>query len=303
MWSGDGNGNGNAYSMSRILLVIPARLGSRRFPGKMLAKLSGKELVLWSHSSALLQARELSFRTGDVVDVVVACDDGSIAGCVERAGGRALMTASELASGTDRVCAALRLMATDISYDIVVNYQGDLPRCPTGLLCAGVAALRDSGFDISTSVVVIDEEKARREDVVKTSVEGFTRDSGAEVATGVARDAYAGVVWGKAFAFTRTCEPLLALASETLASGMGEGLRYLQHIGVYIYRRSALERFVDFAPTRSEECYGLEQLRALENGMTIAAFLCSSAPIEINLASDVAAFEERLELDGGIGEL
>ena len=285
--------------MLRVLIVVPARRYSLRLSDKMLRRLGGKELVLWSYESALSCARAIdtglegypSLEGYSSVEVIVACDDESILRCVEGAGGRAIMTSSDLASGSDRVWSALRALEEgsrdDFRYDIVINYQGDLPRCPPNILRDGLAALRASGADIATPIVSISESVAKRASVVKAIFASPSHDH-------PAREHEDGVVWHRAMLFTRAFAPFSADGD----NGDKAPNEYHQHIGIYIYQREALERFIRFPPSRLEQREQLEQLRALENGLTIAVFPIASAPIEINLGSDLASFEQELSLRG-----
>ncbi len=288
---------------ARILVVVPARLGSRRLKNKMLRKLCDKELILWSYESAVSCARQIGFMEDDffggappnlplepedsLVDVVVACDHEKIKSCVERAGGRAIITNSGLASGSDRVWAALLDLESGLDntrYDIVINYQGDLPRCESSVFGAGLAALRESGADIATPIVAIDEQTARREEVVKAIFANPDPPPPPAIAA-----------WHMAKDFTRYFD-------NCSGDGDDSGLReYHQHIGIYIYRRAALERFVSLPPSRLEQRERLEQLRAVDDKeLTIAVFPIADAPIEINLATDIALFEQTLGLSSGI---
>lgn len=283
--------------MVRSLIVVPARRRSMRLSDKMLRKLGGKELILWSYESALSCARSIDSE----VDVVVACDDLAIARCVEGAGGRAIMTSSELSSGSDRVWSALRELegeGEDGFYDIVINYQGDLPRCEPSILRDGLAVLRASGADISTPIVSVGESVARRATIVKTIFARPSQTTQPPCASPSQPSSQpsneTGVIWHRAMFFTRAFAP---------CSVYGSGVdlnEYHQHIGIYIYRRAALERFVSLPPSYLEQRERLEQLRALENGLTIAVFPIASAPVDINLEADLASFEQQLFLSGEI---
>jgi len=214
------------------IVVIPARMASTRLPGKPLADIHGKPMIV----HVLDRARE-----ADIGPVAVACAEVEIADAVRAAGGRAVMTDPALPSGTDRVHAALGELDPDGRHDIVVNLQGDVPTLDPAQLRLVVLPLGDPSIDIGTLVVpILSEEEATTASFVK-AVCAFFGDN--PVAT--------------ALYFSRAPIP------------RGEGPRW-HHIGIYAYRRPALDRFVSLPPSMLEQREALEQLRALEAGMRIA---------------------------------
>lgn len=214
------------------VVVIPARMAASRLPGKPLADIHGKPMIV----HVLDRARE-----ADLGPVLVACGDAEIAEAVQAAGGRAVLTDPALPSGTDRVHAALVSADPDRRYDVVINLQGDVPTLDPRQLRSIVTPLDDGAYDIGTMVVpILSDEEAATESFVK-AVCAFAEGSD------IARALY----------FTRTPAP------------WGPGPRW-HHIGLYAFRRLALDRFVSLPPSLLEMREKLEQLRAMEAGMTIA---------------------------------
>jgi 3-deoxy-manno-octulosonate cytidylyltransferase (CMP-KDO synthetase) len=235
-------------NVRRAVAIVPARYASERFPGKPLAPIAGVPMVVRVLQN-IQQARSLD-------DVFVATDDERIAAAVGDAGGRVVMTAPELPSGSDRVWAAL----ADIEADVVVNVQGDEPLLPATVVDALVEALADEAFDIATPVVAVPRLTAASPDVVT-----------------VARDEH-----GAAHYFSRA----------TIPHGADPVWR---HVGVYAYRRAALERFVTAPPSRLEQVEKLEQLRALALGLRIAAVEVDVVLHAVDRPADVAVVERTLE--------
>ncbi len=231
------------------LLIIPARMASTRLPGKPLADLHGTPMIVhvWRRAVA-----------AGIGPVVVACADAAIADVVRRAGGRAVLTPPELPSGSDRIFHALGEIDPEGAHDLVVNVQGDLPTLEPELPRAALAALTASGADIATLVAPIARpEEADAENVVKAVV-AWPSSGGP----------------GRALWFTRARAP------------WGEG-EVLHHIGLYAYRRAALARFVALPPSPLERRERLEQLRALEAGMTIAVARVDTEMFDVNTPADL----------------
>jgi 3-deoxy-manno-octulosonate cytidylyltransferase (CMP-KDO synthetase) len=238
-----------------VLILIPARMASTRLPGKPLADIAGKPMIV--HVLRRAQAAKIG-------PVVVATDDETIATAVEKAGGRAIMTRSDHPSGTDRIFEALGVADPDGRARIVVNVQGDLPTLEAGAVKAALGPLADPAVDIGTiaAEITADEERTNP-NVVKVV--------GSPVAPFRLRALY----------FTRATAPY------------GEGPLY-HHIGVYAYRRPALERFVKLAPSPLEQRERLEQLRALEAGMRIDVAIVESVPLSVDAPEDLEAARRAL---------
>lgn len=231
------------------IIMIPARMGSQRLPGKALADIAGVPMIVQVWRRAMESA---------VGPVVVAAGEPEIAAAVTAAGGRALLTNPDLPSGSDRILAALDQIDAAGDYDIVVNLQGDLPTLEPALIGTAIEALTDSGADISTLACRTDSERERASSSVTKAV--VTWDGGGDR--------------GRALYFTRAPAP------------WGEGPVF-HHIGLYVYRRAALVRFVGLPPSPLEKREKLEQLRALEAGMTIAVARVDTIPLGVDTADDL----------------
>ena len=231
------------------LLLIPARMASTRLPGKPLAAIAGKPMIL----HVLDRARE-----ADIGPVAVAACDPEVGDVVRAAGGRVVMTEPDLPSGSDRVHAAACLLDPDGKHDVIVNLQGDLPGLPAADLRRVLAPLEDAAFDIATLVSPITSaEEAAAASVVKAAC-AFAPGSQTARALYFSRTA---IPWG--------CGPLW------------------HHVGVYAYRRTALRRFVALPEGALERREKLEQLRALEAGMTIGCAAIAEAPFGVDTPADL----------------
>lgn len=231
-----------------VLILIPARMAATRLPGKPLADIAGKPMI--EHVVRRAEAAGLG-------EVIVATDSEPILAAVEKAGARALMTRTDHASGSDRIFEALQLADPDGAVRVVVNVQGDLPTLAAADLRAAVGLLSDPAVDIATlAAEIVKDDERTNPNVVKLV--------GTEVAPKRLRALY----------FTRAPAPF------------GEGPLY-HHIGLYAYRRAALERFVALPPSPLEKREKLEQLRALEAGMRIDAAIVSSVPLGVDTPEDL----------------
>ncbi len=241
------------------VVVIPARLGSTRLPGKPLVDIGGEPMIVrvWRRA-----------RDSGLGPVYVACADAEIAEAVTAAGGDAVMTRPDHPSGSDRVFEAVQRIDPSAAFDAVVNIQGDLPTLDPGLPGKALAALAAPDVDIATLACPIADD-AERDDpnVVKAVVSAEPGSSG-----------------GRALYFTRTRAP------------SGDGPLY-HHIGLYAYRRPALERFAALPPGPLETREGLEQLRALEAGMRIEVAFVDTVPLGVDTPADLA--RARAALAGG----
>lgn len=233
---------------SRALIVIPARMQATRLPGKPLADIHGEPMIVhvWRRAMASEAGR-----------VVVASDSEEILSAVRRAGGEAVLTRADHASGSDRVFEAVSRVDPDVDFEFVVNLQGDLPTLAPNLVGACLGALAEKGPDIATLAAEIDEPDERTNpNVVKV------------VGTPVAADRL------RALYFTRATAP------------HGDGPLY-HHIGIYAYRRFALERFISLPPSVLEAREKLEQLRALEGGMRIDVAIVDTVPLGVDTPADL----------------
>lgn len=234
--------------MNSALVIIPARLGATRLPRKPLADICGKPMIV----RVLEQAQNAA-----IGPVVVACDDPDIAAAVKAHGGEAVMTRADHESGSDRIHEAANLVDPTSEHDVILNLQGDVPLIEPAALRAAFSPLADEAVDIGTIMTEIRDERFRDDPSFVKAVTTLTH-------TGANRALY----------FTRATAP------------SGPGPVY-QHIGVYAYRRAALERFVSLPPSPLELREKLEQLRALEAGMRIDVSIIDSAPMDVNTPEDL----------------
>jgi len=230
------------------MILIPARLAATRLPGKPLADIGGKPMI--AHVLARAQAAGIG-------EVVVASDSEAVCVAAEKAGGRAVMTSVDHPSGSDRIFEALVGLDPERRIRTVVNVQGDLPTLDPADLRAAVALLDDPAVDIATLAAEIRDPAERINPHIVKVV-------GSPLGTRRLRALY----------FTRATAPY------------GDGPLY-HHIGLYAYRRDALERFVKLAPSTLEKRERLEQLRALEAGMRIDVALVDSVPLGIDTSEEL----------------
>jgi 3-deoxy-manno-octulosonate cytidylyltransferase (CMP-KDO synthetase) len=241
--------------LDSALVVIPARMASTRLPGKPLADICGLPMII----QVMHRAQEAA-----IGPVLIACCEQAVADAVTAAGGHAMMTDVDLPSGSDRVWQAVSRFDPEGTYQIIVNVQGDLPTLEPRLITASLAPLVDPAVDIATLVAEItDPEERTNPNVVKavTGLVSATIDAGS---ASVARALY----------FTRATAPT------------GDGPLW-HHIGLYAYRRAALQRFVGLAPSPLECREKLEQLRALENGMRIDCTRVDTVPLGVDTPADL----------------
>ena len=231
-----------------VLILIPARMAATRLPGKPLLDIAGLPMIV--HVMRRAQAAGLG-------PVVIATDAEAVAACVEKAGGRAIMTRMDHASGSDRIFEALNIVDPNAQAKIVINMQGDLPTLPPADLKAALGPLSDPAVDIATLAAEIKKPEERTNpNVVKVI--------GTPVLPGRLRALY----------FTRATAP------------SGDGPLY-HHVGLYAYRRAALAKFVALPPSPLEKREKLEQLRALEAGMRIDVAIVDSVPLGVDTPEEL----------------
>lgn len=240
----------------QALVAIPSRLASTRLPNKPLADIGGEPMIVHVWRRAM---------EADVGPVLVACAEEEIAAAVRAAGGEAVLTDPEHPSGSDRINEAVGRFDPDRRYDAVINLQGDLPTMAPDDIRLTLDLLQDSQVDISTLASEIVEDYERREPSVVKAVIALAP----------------GRRHGRGLYFTRTTAPY------------GEGPLY-HHIGIYGYRRAALERFVSLPPGQLEQREKLEQLRALEDGMRIEVGLVDTVPFGVDTPADLERARRRL---------
>jgi len=237
--------------LSNPVTVIPARLAATRFPDKPLANIDGEPMIVHVWRRAV---------EAGIGPVVVAAGDTAIADAVAAAGGDAVMTDADLPSGSDRVHQALEKFDPDRRHDAVINVQGDLPTIDPGVIAAVLDPFETPEVDITTLAVEITEDRERTDPNVVKAVIALDNDA-ARI--------------GRALYFSRATVP-----------SAPDGPHY-HHIGLYGFRREALDRFVALPPGRLEVLERLEQLRALEAGMRIDAALVDTVPLGVDTPADL----------------
>jgi 3-deoxy-manno-octulosonate cytidylyltransferase (CMP-KDO synthetase) len=243
-------------SETRILVLIPARMAATRLPGKPLLDIAGLPMIVH-----VLRRAEAA----GIGRVAVATDTPDVAAAVIAHGGEAVMTRPEHPSGSDRIHEALGQLDPDRRAEIVVNLQGDFPTIAPDNIRDVLAPLDDPAVDIATLAAEIHtEEESANPNVVKAV--------GSPIGAKRLRALY----------FTRATAP------------WGDGPRY-HHIGLYAYRRAALERFVMLPPSALERQEKLEQLRALEAGMRIDIGIVDAVPRGVDTPADLETARQILK--------
>jgi 3-deoxy-manno-octulosonate cytidylyltransferase (CMP-KDO synthetase) len=229
------------------ILLIPARLAATRLPNKPMLPIAGAPMIVHVWRRAM---------EADIGPVVVATCDAAIADAIMAVGGRAQMTGMGHESGSDRIFEALTLIDPDRRHDAVVNVQGDLPVLTPETIRAPLRLLADPAVDLATPVALAAAHEYDDPNVVKAVFEP----------SGDGR--------GRALYFTRATAP------------SGAGPLY-HHIGLYAWRRAALEAFVAAPPSALERRERLEQLRALAIGLAIAVAIVDAVPLGVDTAADL----------------
>ena len=235
--------------LPNTLILIPARLQATRLPGKPMVDIAGAPMIVqvWRRAVA-----------ADAGRVVVATDAAEVLGAVQAAGGEAVMTRADHASGSDRIFEAIERIDPEGRIDTIVNLQGDLPTLEPHLVAACLAPLEEPAVDIATlAAEIVEAEERTNPNVVKVV--------GSPLATPQRL---------RALYFTRATAPY------------GGGPLY-HHIGIYAYRRAALARFVSLQPSPLETREKLEQLRALEAGMRIDVSVVDTVPLGVDTPADL----------------
>lgn len=235
-------------AFDRTLVLIPARMASTRLPGKPLADIAGLPMIV----QVAKRAQE-----AEAGRIIVAVDHQDVYDAVAAAGFDVVMTRQDHQSGSDRIFEAVQKADPDARMDFVINVQGDLPTIEPEAVRASLRPLENPATDIATlTVEITDEHEKTNPNVVKIVGSPLS-------ATRL-----------KALYFTRATAPY------------GDGPLY-HHIGLYAYRRAALEKFVSLGPSVLEKRESLEQLRALEAGMRIDAEIVDSVPLGVDTPADL----------------
>ena len=240
----------------KVIVVIPARYGSSRFAGKVVADQTGKFLVQHTYERALCA------KTVD--EVLIATDSDKVLDACKSFGCKCVMTSAEHVSGTDRIAEA----AGDIEADIVINLQDDEPEIAPECIDQLAGLLKqDPSADMATLAAPFDSvEEIADPNIVKVVVDGN----------------------GRALYFSRSIIPY-----DRAAGGAGRASDYLRHLGIYAYRKDFLLKYAAMPQTALEKCEKLEQLRAIENGFTIITGIVEHGWPGIDTAEQYAAFVQR----------
>ncbi len=243
--------------MAKSIIVIPARRAATRLPDKPLARIAGEPMIVHVWRRAM---------EAECGPVLVATDSQTVQDAIAKAGGVAVLTRADHASGSDRIHEAIGHADPDRHHEIVINLQGDLPTLDPLLVRRCVEALEAGQADIGTlAAEIVREDERTNPNVVKVIGSPLPRG-------GILNALY----------FTRATAPY------------GDGPLY-HHIGLYAYRRPALERFVGLPPSPLETREKLEQLRALEAGLRIHVGLVDTVPLGVDTPADLARAREVLE--------
>ena len=236
----------------RTAVVIPARYGSSRFPGKVLAQLAGKPMIQHVFERASASKADIC---------LIAADDQRVIDACASFGATAIMTDPELPSGSDRIAAALK----GIDADIVINVQGDEPLLPTEAIDALIDRMKQSD----------------RPDMATVGVEGSREELDNPNKVKLVKSNS-----GRALYFSRSMIPFLR-------SG-GEDMSVYLHWGIYAYKREVLEKFVSLPAGKLENCEKLEQLRALENDISIQVLITDLESVGVDTPEDLVRAEAKL---------
>ncbi|MHA1190496.1 MAG: 3-deoxy-manno-octulosonate cytidylyltransferase [Alphaproteobacteria bacterium] len=234
-------------------------MGATRLPDKPLADINGRPMIAHVVDRAI---------EADLGPVCVATDDKTIAQAAQEAGAVAVLTRRDHVSGSDRIFEALNLVDPDGAHDIVVNLQGDLPTLEKKSLQSALEPLADKSVDIATLAAEITDPAEKTDpSIVKIAAVPVSGNATAAPLDRIGRRF-------RALYFSRATIPA------------NEGPLY-HHIGIYVYRRAALARFVDLPPGHLEQRERLEQLRAIEAGMRIDGMLVDTVPLGVDTPADL----------------
>ena len=238
------------------IIIIPARMASTRLPGKPLIDICGEPMII----RVLRQAER-----ADIGPVYVAAGDQQIVEVVVQAGGKALMTDPDLPSGSDRIFQALSVIDKANYHDVIVNVQGDLPTIAPDIIRSVLKPLANKDVDIATLVAEIVDVRERNDPNAVKAVAAIPTDEKI----------------GRELLFSRAAVPW----------GQGD---FYHHIGLYAFRRAALENFVSLPQGILEKRENLEQLRALEAGMRIDVALVDTIPDGVDTPADLERARDRI---------
>lgn len=251
----------------KFLTIIPVRLASTRLPNKPLANILGKTMIQRVYEQAL---------KADLGKVIIACDGEEIAAEVKKFGGEFVITDPNLLSGTDRIYAAYQKFQNE-DFDAIINLQGDLPNIAPHVIKAAAEASLEKDCDIATvASKIINESEITNPNVVKVAISFELSKQQAEKKA-EKKDL------GRALYFSRCPIPY---SKENSKENLVD---YFHHIGIYAYKKTALEKFISLKPSALEKRESLEQLRALENDMKIFVKIVDAHPLSVDTKEDLEA--------------
>ena len=234
--------------MSNTLIIIPVRMASKRFPGKPMVNIQGKQMILRVWEKAVLSK---------IGDVIIACCDEEIKNLLYEKNIPFIMTKKNLNSGTDRVYQAFKKIKNKKKYKYIINLQGDLPTINPKHIKQLCSIIKIRNINIATLVSKIKEEKK------------ISQESIVKVVLGKKKGKNFKVIY-----FSRAPIPLNAI-------------KYYEHVGIYAYTSKTLKEFVNLKSSRLEMIEQLEQLRAIENNLEIYAGEINNSPISIDVPDDI----------------
>ena len=238
------------------LIIIPARLESTRLPNKPLADINGEPMIAHVYKRA---------KEANIANVIVAAGNAEIKEVIENIGGEAILTNPDHASGSDRIYEALNMYDKESKFDIIVNLQGDLPNIHKDALSKIISLLESNDADISTlGVKISSEEEFLNKNIVKAYVKNISESNYVDD-------------------FDRRFD-------------IGKEEFLYHHVGIYGYKRKALETFIGFDQSESEIERKLEQMRAIENGMKIVLGLIDELPISVDTQEDLEIARRSMDL-------
>ena len=238
------------------LIIIPSRLESSRLPNKPLADINGEPMIVHVYKRA---------KEANIANVIVAAGNVEIKEVIENIGGEAILTNPDHASGSDRIYEALNMYDKESKFDIIVNLQGDLPNIHKDALSKIISLLESNDADISTlGVKISSEEEFLNKNIVKAYVKNISESNYVDD-------------------FDRRFD-------------IGKEEFLYHHVGIYGYKRKALETFIGFDQSESEIERKLEQMRAIENGMKIVLGLIDELPISVDTQEDLEIARRSMDL-------
>ena len=238
------------------LIIIPARLESTRLPNKPLADINGQPMIAHVYKRA---------KEANIANVIVAAGNVEIKEVIENIGGEAILTNPDHASGSDRIYEALNMYDKESKFDIIINLQGDLPNIHKDALSKIISLLESNDADISTlGVKISSEEEFLNENIVKAYVKNISENNYVDD-------------------FDRRFD-------------IGKEEFLYHHVGIYGYKRKALETFIGFDQSEFEIERKLEQMRAIENGMKIVLGLIDELPISVDTQEDLEIARRSMDL-------